>query len=271
MIEGAQQQEPAEPQITSILSNSSQLTPDINDFLEQNPSQPRLYIQRSTATGLDPLFTVKVPLLGFQYVLDSRGGLTQWFIEPIDKITAEISAPDLLIDSAMRHQFFSRELVPVPWAVENILVWLQRAYFSLPCQNITIPEDRRDHYIVNVLLTVGTGPDDTHTGPTRHIIAGDTMLGYLFEVLGENQVLGDDCAFVQYFWSGGETPLGSHQWYSKAVREQITFRDAGYIGNFLWLLPVGKGDGDGGGQGRGGQGEGKHDGDEGISEIDSVT
>lgn len=274
MVEGVSQQEPAEPQITSILNSSSQLTPDINDFLEQNPSQPRLYIQRSATTGLNPLFTVKVPLLGFQYVLDSRGGLTQWFIEPIDKITAEVFAPDFTIDSAMRHQFFSQELVPVPWAVENVLVWLQRAYFSLPCQNITIPEDRRDHYTVNVLLTVGTGPDDTHTGFTRHIIAGDTMLGDLFEVLGGSQALGNDCAFVQYFWSGGATPLGSHQWYSKAVREQITFRDAGYIGNFLWLLPVRKGgeqDGDGYKQDGGEQDEDKRDEDKGISEMDSAT
>lgn len=274
MIEGVPQQEPAEPQIISILSSSSQLTPDINDFLEQNPSQPRLYIQRSATMGLNPLFTVKVPLLGFQYVLDSRGGLTQWSIEPIDKVTAEIFAPDFVIDSAIRHQFFSQELVPVPWAVKNILVWLQRAYFSLPYQNITIPEDRRDHYIVNVLLTVGTGPDDTHTGFTRHVIAGDTMLGDLFEVLGENQVLGGDCAFVQYFWSRGASPLGSHQWYSKAVREQITFRDAGYVGNFLWLLPVGKRDeqdGDRDKQDRGEQDEDEHDGDGGISAMNSVT
>lgn len=240
MIEGAQQQESAEPRITRVLSRSSKFTPDINDFLVPNfrPGQPGLYIQRTPLMGLNPLFTVKVPLLGFQYVLDSRGGLTQWFIEPIDKITAEILDADFKIDCGMRHQFFSQELVPVPWAVENILVWLQRAYFSLPCQNFTIPEDRSNHYIVNVLLTIGANPDVPNTKFTRHFIAGDKMLRDLFEELGDNRILEKDCILVQYIWSIAGPLLGPRHWYSKAAREQITFRDAGYIGKFLWLLPV---------------------------------
>lgn len=244
MVEGAQQQESAEPRINSLLRSSSKLTSDPNDFLEQSSSQPRLYLQRSPPTGLNPLFTVKVPLLGFQYVLDSRKGLTQWYIEPIDKITAEVLDPDFRVHSGMRHQFFSQELVPVPWAVENILVWLQRAYFSLPCQNFTIPEDLRDHYIVNVLLTVGSDPHDTHTRFTRHFISGGMGLRELFEALGGSQVLQDDCVLAQYTWSGEGSPLGLYHWYSKVVHEQIIFRDAGYVGKFLWLLPV-KGD-DGG-------------------------
>lgn len=238
MIEDAQQQELAEPHIKSVLRSSSRLTPNLNDFIEQSPSQPRLYLQRSPQTGLNPLFTVKVPLLGFQYVLDSRKGLTQWFIEPIDKITAQILGADFKVNYGMRHQFFSQELVPVPWAVENILVWLQRAYFSLPCQNFTIPEDRCDHCIVNILLTVGEDPDNTHTRFTRHFIAGDTKLREVFEILGSNEVLQGDCIFAQYTWSGGRFPLGTRYWYSAAAREQITFRDAGYVGKLLWLLPA---------------------------------
>lgn len=238
MMEGVQQQEPAEPRIISLLRSSSKLTSDLNDFLEQSSSQPRLYLQRGPPTGLNPLFTVKVPLLGFQYVLDSRVGLTQWFIEPIDMVTAEILDEDFTIDSGRTHQFFARELVPVPWAVENILVWLQRAYFSLPCQNSTISEDRRNHYIVNVLLAVGDDPHDTRTRFTRHFISGDTELRELFEALRGDRVLEGDCVLAQYTWAGENFPLAHCHLYSEVVYEQITFRDAGYVGKFLWLLPV---------------------------------
>lgn len=238
MIEGVQQQEPAEPRIISLLRNSSKLILDLNNFLEQSSTQPRLYLQRSPSTGLNPLFTVKVPLLGFQYVLDSRVGLTQWFIEPIDMVTAEVLGEDFQIDSGRTHQFFSQELVPVPWAVENILVWLQRAYFSLPCQNSTIPEDRRNHYIVNLLLAVGDDPHDTRTRFTRHFITGDTKLKELFEALRGDRVIESDCVLAQYTWAGESFPLGRCHLYSEVVHEQIIFRDAGYVGKFLWLLPI---------------------------------
>lgn len=234
ILEGTQA--PAEPEIEEILSRHSISKP--KEFTEPSSDHPRIYFQRSPSTGLDPLFTVKVPLLGFQYVMDLRKGVTQWFIEPIDKNLGTPLDENFNIETAMEHKVFSQELVLVPWKIENILVWLQRAYFSLPCQNIRILQERRDNYLVHILLAVGAGPNDKGTKFTRHFIAGGTKLMDVFEILGGNEIK-SDYVFAQHTWpeQGEYHPLGTRCWYSEAVKTGITFRNVGWVGNFVWLLP----------------------------------
>lgn len=228
---------PAGHQIIKILKNTN--VSSLNEFIEQSSGYPRLLLQRGPPAGLEPLFTVKVPLLGVQYVLDSRKGLTQWFIEPIDKILGTKLGPDSKINSSISHEFYSQDIVPTTWKIDSVLMWMQRNYFSLPCQNIKILEDHRDHYLVNIFVTIGNSPNDTNTMFTRHFIAGGTKLVDVFEMLGRTG-FDPTSMFVQliWLWDLRKYITGTVYSYADAVKTQVVFRDVGWVGRLLWLLPA---------------------------------
>lgn len=191
----------------------------------------QLHIQRRITEGLSPLFVVELPTTGWQFILDSRKGVTQWYVEAISDNHKQ--------ETAMVHGFFAEKLVPFGWEVNNLLVALQRAFICLPFQNPGVSAYHGNHYIVNVLLKTRGPPNGPFTKFTTHFVSADTKLVDLFDILAGEGV-DDGFTLVQWVWSK-ETEkyeILKCNRYSEARTQNMVFKDAGWVGKEVWLFPT---------------------------------
>lgn len=217
-----------------IVEAESRIQELVNHELLKVDSFPtmQLHLQRNTSPELVPLFVVEIPLMGWQFILDSRKGVTQWYIEAISEASKQ--------DTPMIHGFFCKKLVAFSWGVNNLLVTLQRAYLCLPLQNPTAPAYMSKHYIVNILLRIKGPPHGPDTKFTTHFVSADTKIVDLFDILAGG-ALDEGYTLVQWVWCKEEGRYDVFKCcrYSEVRTQNMTFKDVGWVGGKeVWLLPT---------------------------------
>lgn len=191
----------------------------------------QLHLQQHSTKGLAPLFTVELPTTGWRFILDSRNGVTQWYVDAISE-GHKYGTP-------MVHGFFCEKLVSFGWEVNNLLVALQRAFLCLSFQNPNVSVDRGNHYVVNILLQIRGPPSGPFTKFTTHFVAADTKLVEVFDILAGERV-DDGFALVQWMWSNETQKYNILKCnrYSEARAQKMVFKDAGWVGKEVWLFPT---------------------------------
>lgn len=214
---------PAEPRIQELVNY---------ELSKENPSSGlQLHLQRSTVEELAPIFIIELPTMGWQFILDSRKGITQWCVEAISDAHKQ--------DPPMVHGFFSEKLVPFSWGMNNLLVALQRAFLCLPLQSTSLTY-KGNYYIVNILLKVKGPPNGPDTKFTTHFVSGDTKLVDVFDILG-GEAVDDGYTLVEWVWNKKEEKYDVFKScrYSEARIQNMLFKDAGWIGDKeVWFLPT---------------------------------
>lgn len=191
----------------------------------------QLHLLRHSTEGLAPLFTVELPTTGWQFILDSRKGVTQWYVNAISE--------NHKYDTPMIHGFFSEKLVPFGWELNNLLVVLQRAFLGLPFQNPNVSLDHGNHYIVNILLKIRGPPTGLSTKFTTHFVSADAKLVDVFEILAGGK-LSDRFALVQWVWleETEKYDVLKCNRYSEVRTQNMALKDAGWVGKEIWLFPT---------------------------------
>lgn len=214
----------AEPRILELVNH--ELSRDVTFS-----STRQLHLQRRSHARLAPLFIVDIPTTGWQFILDSRKGVTQWYVDAISDNHRQ-EAPTV-------HGFFYEKLVPFRWEVNNLLVALQRAYLCLPFQNRNVSVENGNHYVVNILLKIRGPPTGPFTKFTTHFVSADTKLVDFFDILAGEEV-DDGFTLVQWAWSKDTEKYDIFKCnrYSEARIQNKTFKDAGWVGKEIWLFPT---------------------------------
>lgn len=214
----------AEPRIIELVKH------ELSKDMAFSPTR-QLHLQRRSHERLAPLFVVDIPTTGWQFILDSRKGVTQWYVDAISDNHKQ--------ENPMVHGFFYDKLVPFRWELNNLLVALQRAFLCLPFQNPSLSIENGNHYVVNILLKIRGPPGGPFTMFTTHFVSADTKLVDVFDILAGDEV-DDGFTLVQWVWSkeAEKYDILKCNRYSEARIQNKALKDVGWVGKEVWLFPT---------------------------------
>lgn len=182
----------------------------------------------SSPRPVPPMLIVDYPYLQCKYVLGSRLGMMQWFIEPQPGWS----------DTTIEHDFYDRGFVYILDRSLSFLGYLREHHY--PADRLCRKAPGHDHYWCYILISdpkTAMGAKDSFVWFTKHLICADTTLRDVFESISGRK-LSDKFALQRLDW---DPSLG-------AFREGMIypFRDVrvwnvkfgeGW-GDDIWLLPL---------------------------------
>lgn len=178
-----------------------------------------------------PMLTVDFPHAGCRFVLESRMGLLQWFIETRPGWQGVV----------IQHDFYALDLVCIPDKVLNLLKNLQGYHFPLNPLCKSFPS--HSHYRCNILITIKkgfVGQEGSLTSYTRHTVCSTAKLRDVFiSVSGDG--LDDEFALQHLVWDHTHDIFEERKIYT--YEEAHTGKLELPWGNSteIWLLPLRRG------------------------------
>lgn len=212
---------PVSPEIQDTFNTAFQKSPNVS-FPMQFNKRPR---------SLPPPITVEWPGVGWQYVLELRDGMTQWFCEAQGELQVRVKP----------HPIYESGYMDIPLRIWRFLERLQPYCFPPGPKCMFHP--KHTQYGLNVICSFGKNPEYNSMllyPHTRHSVCGDAKLADIFTSLAGQNV--NHQMSLRRIGSGpnGEIMnVGRCYSYSQARKDKILVKDLGWLrdNGTVWLMP----------------------------------